>query len=86
MGQLMEPYQSTETRRNQLERIHEAQDLLKKVSRFSFTLLKIRKGGLESPAAVKAMDLRELARAAANLLELENLLQVSGPSHFSWPL
>lgn len=72
----MEPYQSTEARRNQLQRIHEAHDLLKKVSRFSFTIMRLRKSGLESPAGVKGLDLRELGRAASSLVELESLLKV----------
>lgn len=85
--QLLEPYQSTELRTHQLRRIHAANDLLKKVSRFSATLARLRKGplqGLTAEAAVgtgavgalKGMDPRELAKAAAHLHELEGLVQV----------
>ncbi len=87
--QLLEPYQSTELRTHQLRRIHAANDLLKKVSRFSATLARLRKGplqGLEldlttgvgaaSGAALAGLDTRELAQAAAHLHELEGLVQV----------
>lgn len=52
-AQLLEPYQSMELRTHQLRRIHSANDLLKKVARFSATLTRLRKGPLQGLTAAK---------------------------------
>ncbi len=90
-AELLEPYQGTERRTQQLRRLHEANDLLKKVARFSATLARLKKDSAHSssssssgsnssenrdPAtAIKGLELRELAKAAQHLHEVETLFQ-----------
>jgi hypothetical protein len=46
------------------------------VLRWSFTMAKLRKGGLADPASAPRLDPRELAKAASSLQELEALMKV----------
>jgi hypothetical protein len=87
-AELLEPYQGTERRTQQLRRLHEANDILKKVSRFSSTLARLKKesnsnncgdstgGGNDDPVvAVEGLELRDLAKAAQHLQEVEAFFQ-----------
>jgi len=89
-AELLEPYQGTERRTQQLRRLHEANDILKKVSRFSSTLARLKKetssgsssgndsaggGNDDSVVAVEGLGLRDLAKAAQHLQEVEALFQ-----------
>jgi len=83
-AELLEPYKDTERRTQQLRRIHESNDILKKIARFLVALTRIKESSTlsnvdlakEDPeSARKGLELRDIAKAAQHLHEVEAILE-----------
>jgi len=87
--ELREPFEGIRARTEQLSRVHAGSLLLKRVLRVQMTVRKLRaleptlglvvlgqvEAGTASAADLEVVDLRELAKAAQNLYEIEELME-----------